>query len=161
MKKILEITISTIITGAILFGLLSIFIPFWMCAYAYILVVPIIIISFIIGEYLTIKNIKKAFLLVRYKRVKEINLSCEGCVFNNNNQCKKRELYLVEKCNSSNTIFANRSYNIFKWIKKLFILCVISILCVSCVTININLDKQQKDYSKEAQKLEQRESAWY
>ena len=75
MKKILEITISTIITGAILFGLLSIFIPFWMCAYAYILVVPMIIVSFIVGEYLTIKNIKKAFLLVRYKRVKEVNVS--------------------------------------------------------------------------------------
>ena len=55
----------------------------------------------------------------------------------------------------------NRSYNIAKWLKKLTILCVIVILCVSCVTVNINFEKQQKDYSKEAQKLEQRESAWY
>ena len=139
MKKILEITISTIITGAILFGLLSIFIPFWICAYAYILVVPMIIVSFIIGEYLTIKNIKKAFLLVRYKRVKEVvEGECNKCVlFENNKHYDCLKSGRADFCYNSKTILANRSYNIFKWLKSLTILCIIAILSVSCVTINI------------------------
>lgn len=127
-------------------------------------------IALILLEYITIKNIKKLFFLVRYKRVKQINYSCEGCILNDNNRCKRRDLNLVDKCSETRTIFAKRSFNIFSWIKKLFTLLLICTLLSSCnVYLNCNINKTQQlskrqidKHNKQAEKQTKlQESIWY
>lgn len=111
----------------------------------------------------TFKNpFKRFWFWLRYKRVKEVNFcSCRGCVFLiAGSYCG---IDYSDYCFDKSTIFAKRSYKPLNWLKKLFAFIIIALIISSCVTVNVyqNEKTKVKEYKKEAQKLEQLESAWY
>ena len=146
MKKILLTTVYNLISSAIVLCIATlIFVPFWVSVFIYATLNLSNLLTLILYEYVTIKNIKTLFkrLLVwlRYKRVKEIKpKSCYGCIFDNI-VCG----YSAFKCWNSNTIVTKRSYNPLNWLKKLFGILVIALLFASCsVYVNCNFNKVPK-----------------
>lgn len=170
MKKILEKTIGFII-GSFICVPINYFAFLHSWSQAFIIATSISIVYFIAIVLVekvypilkTFKNpFKRLWFWMRYKSVKEVNFrSCRGCVFLiAGSYCG---IDYSDYCFNKSTIFAKRSYNIFSWLKKLFSFIIIALIISSCVTVNVyqNEKTKVKEYKKEAQKLEQLESAWY
>lgn len=135
-------------------------------------------------KYKTFKNpFKSIWFWMRYKKFKEYTyktkngLCIEECPLKlyygvyaikigstTCQLCENNEFYNFEKKLIRCKHLKNkRSYNPLNWLKKLFAFIIIAIIISSCVTVNVyqNEKTKVKEYKKEAQKLEQLESAWY
>ena len=171
MKKILEKTIGFTI-GCFICVPINYFAFLHSWSQAFIIATSISIAYFIaivlvekVYPNLKTKNpFKRLWFWVRYKRVKEIKSGyCTGCFFDTNGKCTHPKEHIIKKCVINKQIFAKRSYNRLNWLKKLFAFIIIALIISSCVTVNVyqNEKTKVKEYKKEAQKLEQLESAWY
>ena len=159
MKKILQTTVYNLIANAIVLGIFYlIFLPLWVALFLYVTLALSEFLALVLQEYVTITNIKKLYkrlcIFIRYKRVEEVyRSSCEGCI-KDFDTCK----FDAYDCLKTHTILAKRNYNIFKWLKKLFILFVVAILSVSCVTINVYKSEPQKTTPSDSTQIE---SYWF
>ena len=84
------------------------------------------------------KNFKKLFFWLKYKRVPEKKWnSCKGCIFNDYGYCLEEKNKLADKCYETRTIFARRSF-------KLFTLLAVILLFSSCsMYINCNINRNK------------------
>ena len=152
MKKILLTTVYNLISSAIVLCIATlIFVPFWVSVFIYATLNLSNLLTLILYEYVTIKNIKTLFkrlwFWVRFKRVEEIHyLSCIGCCLygtEERNKCFTNGR--IKKCSDTYTIVSKRSYKRLNWLKKLFGILVIALLFASCsVYVNCNFNKVPK-----------------
>ena len=152
MKKILEKTIPFMIGSFMCMPINYLYQFSWIQAFLISLTISIAyFIAIVLVEkvypILKTKNpFKRLWFWLRYKRVKEIKMkSCYGCILNDDNKCKRRDLNLADKCVDTMTIVTKRSYNPLNWLKKLFGILVIALLFSSCsVYVNCNFNKVPK-----------------
>ena len=170
MKKILLTTVYNLISSAIVLCIATlIFVPFWVSVFIYATLNLSNLLTLILYEYVTIKNIKTLFkrlcFWLRYKRVKEYTyktkdglcieecplklysgvyatkIGSTACQLCGNNEFFNFEKKLIRCKHIKN----NRSFNLLNWLKKLFGILVIALLFASCsVYVNCNFNKVPK-----------------